>query len=112
MIIKGLSFRQNNRYAHCDLKLVNILIFSSDQYDFQLKIGNFSLAKEPDEDYSRKFFYRYTFHETLLYMSPESVKLAEISPTLDIWSLSCIVIEIITGKPPWQKLDAEDILVR
>ncbi|KAF2309397.1 hypothetical protein GH714_001924 [Hevea brasiliensis] len=84
----------------------------SHENDFQLKIADFGLAKEPDEGNSRKFFYQYTFRGTPLYMSPESVKLVEISPALDIWSLGCIVIEIITGKPPWHELDVEDILVR
>ncbi|KAF2309368.1 hypothetical protein GH714_001770 [Hevea brasiliensis] len=85
MILKGLSSIHNNRYVHCDLKPANILVFPSDQQDFQLKIADFGLAKEPDEDNSRKFFYQYTFRGTPLYMSPESVKLVEISPALDIW---------------------------
>ncbi|KAF2309416.1 hypothetical protein GH714_002132 [Hevea brasiliensis] len=112
MILKGLSSIHDNGYVHCDLKPANILVFPSDQQDFQLKIADFGLAKEPDEGNSRKFLYQYTFHGTPLYMSPESVKLAEISPALDIWSLGCIVIEMITGKPPWHELDVEDILVR
>ncbi|KAF2309342.1 hypothetical protein GH714_001677 [Hevea brasiliensis] len=112
MILKGLSSIHNNGYVHCDLKPANILVFPSDQQDFQLKIADFGLAKEPDEDNSRKFFYQYTFRGTPLYMSPESVKLAEISPALDIWSLGCIVIEMITGKPPWHELDVEDFFVR
>ncbi|KAF2309389.1 hypothetical protein GH714_001874 [Hevea brasiliensis] len=85
MILKGLSSIHNNGYVHCDLKPANILVFPSDQQDFQLKIADFGLAKEPDEDNSRKFFYQYTFRGTPLYMSPESVKHAEISPALDIW---------------------------
>ncbi|KAF2309352.1 hypothetical protein GH714_001699 [Hevea brasiliensis] len=112
MILKGLSSIHNNGYVHCDLKPANILVFPSDQQDFQLKIADFGLAKEPDEDNSRKFFYQYTFRGTPLYMSPESVKHAEISPALDIWSLGCIVIEMITGKPPWHELDVEDFFVR
>ncbi|KAF2309370.1 hypothetical protein GH714_001785 [Hevea brasiliensis] len=85
MILKGLSSIHNNGYVHCDLKPANILVFPSDQQDFQLKIADFGLAKEPDEGNSRKFFYQYTFRGTPLYMSPESIKLAEISPALNIW---------------------------
>ncbi|XP_057995016.1 mitogen-activated protein kinase kinase kinase 20-like [Hevea brasiliensis] len=112
MILKGLSSIHNNGYVHCGLKPAKIIVFPSDQQDFQLKVADFGLAKEPDEDNLRKFFYQYTFRGTPLYMSSESVKLAEISPALDFWSLGCIVIEMITGKSPWHELVVEDILVR
>ncbi|KAF2309336.1 hypothetical protein GH714_001665 [Hevea brasiliensis] len=45
MILKGLSSIHNNGYVHCDLKPANILVFPSDQQDFQLKIADFGLAK-------------------------------------------------------------------
>ncbi|XP_057995017.1 mitogen-activated protein kinase kinase kinase 17-like [Hevea brasiliensis] len=84
-ILKELSSIHNNRYVHCDLKPTNILVFLFDQQELsQLKITDFGLAKEPDEDDSRKFFYQYTFRGTPLYMSLEFVKLIEISPALNI----------------------------
>ncbi|KAJ9190019.1 hypothetical protein P3X46_001256 [Hevea brasiliensis] len=89
MILKGLSCIHKNGYVHCDL--------------------NLGLAKELGEYDSRKF---YTFRGTALYTSPESVGLAKISSALDIWSLGCVVIEMITREPPCKELGIQYLIIR
>ena len=39
-----------------------------------------------------------SFSGTAVYMPPESVTDGKISAALDIWSLGCIVVEMMTGK--------------
>lgn len=36
-------------------------------------------------------------------MAPESVKKLEYTRFSDIWSLGCLVIEMVTGEPPWSQ---------
>lgn len=101
MILKGLCFMHAKGYVHCDLKPENILVFRSQDHGYQLKIADFGLAKEPRDTLSKRLL-KYRFRGTPLYMSPESVALGEIKPALDIWSLGCVVLQMITGKPAWQ----------
>jgi serine/threonine protein kinase len=42
-------------------------------------------------------------------MAPEVVKNIEINEHSDIWSLGCIVIEMITGKIPWSNLGSNQL---
>ncbi|XP_021834545.1 serine/threonine-protein kinase ppk21-like [Prunus avium] len=75
-------------YDHCDLKPDNILLVrttttSSGGTSFVAKIADFGLAKKPKENYSR-------WRNTPRYLSPQAF----------IWSLSCIVFEMLTGKSP------------
>lgn len=109
MILKGLSSIHKNGYVHCDLKPANILVFPSEQGLSQLKIADFGLAKELGE---RDLGKPCSFRGTPLYMSPESVGISVIRPALDIWSLGCVVIEMITGNPPCKGLGMQGLLNR
>ncbi|KAG6761646.1 hypothetical protein POTOM_034874 [Populus tomentosa] len=73
-------------------------------------IADFGLAKEPGEDDSDMLFHLYQHRGTPCYMSPESVQFAEITVSaLDIWSLGCIVVEMITGRVAWGNLDSKEL---
>ena len=37
------------------------------------------------------------------WMAPESVKRLEYTRYSDIWSIGCLVIEMLTGEPPWSE---------
>ncbi|KAL5564022.1 hypothetical protein UlMin_033769 [Ulmus minor] len=113
MILKGLCSIHARGFVHCDLKPDNILVFPSNKIGIlpKLKIADFGLAQyyEVDPNQSPKITYPRSFPGTPLYMPPESV-FSEIKPPLDIWSLGCVVIEMITGKQAWQPSPNMDTL--
>jgi len=44
-----------------------------------------------------------------MYMSPEAITGADRgrSPAVDVWSLGCVILEMVTGRAPWANLDNE-----
>lgn len=108
MILRGLCSVHGKGIVHCDLKPSNILVFPGVNDD-RLKIADFGLAKE-GRDYKEEIgFWRFNFRGTPFYMSPESVALGEIGAPLDIWSLGCILVEMVTGKPAlWKYRNLND----
>ncbi|XVE85498.1 hypothetical protein DITRI_Ditri17bG0095600 [Diplodiscus trichospermus] len=109
IILQGLCDVHGRGYVHCDIKPANILVYPSCQPGFlcSLKIADFGTAKEPGErDVPPARRFRGTAH----YMSPESVEHGEISAALDIWSLGCVVAEMMSGVIPWESAeDPEDL---
>ncbi|KAK7307349.1 hypothetical protein VNO77_40323 [Canavalia gladiata] len=111
MLLKGLSCIHEIGVVHCDLKPVNILLFPSPKKGagYQLKIADFGLAKTREELINADSW-KIKFRGTPFYMSPESV-MGHIETSLDIWSLGCIVIEMITGLRAWRNLyTKEDVM--
>ncbi|CAJ1947754.1 unnamed protein product [Sphenostylis stenocarpa] len=110
MLLKGLSCIHGKGIVHCDLKPDNILLFpsSEDPTKFQLKISDFGLSKIRGE--RNADFGQIKFRGTPFYMSPESL-VGLLEASLDIWSLGCIVIEMITGFPAWRDLETRDDLM-
>lgn len=100
MIVKGLHCIHEKGYVHCDLKLENILVFSFPDDGSSRKITDFGLSKIP-RDLDELMTKCFGFRGTPDYMSPESLLLGEIQGCLDIWSLGCTVVEMISGKWAW-----------
>ncbi|KAJ8766637.1 hypothetical protein K2173_001157 [Erythroxylum novogranatense] len=106
MLLRGLSAIHRKGIVHCDLKPANILVFPNEDGPCQLKIADFGNARMVEYRNSGKL----KIVGTPLYMSPESVAVGEITPALDIWSLGCIIIEMVTGKRALQSRDLKDIV--
>ncbi|KAL2554862.1 mitogen-activated protein kinase kinase kinase 21 [Forsythia ovata] len=114
-ILLGLNHIHGIGYVHCDLKPDNILLVRSSRRtgvsEFRAKIGDFGLAKRAQGNKKRKL--EPYWRGTPRYLAPEAVVDNVQEFPSDIWAFGCIVLEMLTGKPPWdgkQELNAEDIL--
>ncbi|KAL2479012.1 mitogen-activated protein kinase kinase kinase 21 [Forsythia ovata] len=115
-ILRGLNHIHGIGYVHCDLKPDNILLVSNARsgriIEFRAKIGDFGLAKRRTKQSKKRKLESY-WRGTPMYLSPEAVVDHVQEAPCDIWALGCIVLEMLTGKPPWEeeeKLNADDIL--
>ncbi|CAA2935189.1 mitogen-activated kinase kinase kinase YODA-like [Olea europaea subsp. europaea] len=114
-ILQGLNHIHGIGYVHCDLKPDNILLVRSGRRtrvpEFRAKIGDFGLAKRAQGNKKRKL--EPYWRGTPRYLAPEAVVDNVQEFPSDIWAFGCIVLEMLTGKPPWdgeKESNAEDIL--
>lgn len=97
MICDGVGHAHEKGIVHRDIKPHNILITNSGM----VKVADFGIAQA----ISKKTI---TFGGNIIgsvhYISPEQAKGEPISPATDIYSLGCVLYEMLTGKIPF---DAE-----
>lgn len=100
MLLRGIAAMHDCHIVHCDLKPGNILVFPAPDGMNELKIADFGIARrvwdwiESPPKYGGSIFCR----GTPIYASPESLNHGLHDKASDIWSLGCIVWEMITGK--------------
>lgn len=93
MLLKGLCHVHRKGYVHCDLKASNILVFMSKQngeLEYSLKIADFGLAKIAKYD-----------NADGVHKLEGLLSVARHDAAIDIWSLGCIVGEMLVGKSLW-----------
>uniref|UniRef100_A0A1J3FH57 Mitogen-activated protein kinase kinase kinase NPK1 n=2 Tax=Noccaea caerulescens TaxID=107243 RepID=A0A1J3FH57_NOCCA len=95
-VLRGLRHIHSNGFAHCDIKLGNILLFG----DGAVKIADFGLARKVDEELTASNE-GVKIRGTPLYMAPESVNENEYGSAADVWALGCAVVEMFSGKTAW-----------
>nr|XP_043617810.1 mitogen-activated protein kinase kinase kinase 20-like [Erigeron canadensis] len=106
-ILCGLRHIHNCGYVHCDLKPENILLVGNNSVDNKLfaKICDLGLAKRAEQIKKSNKMVQF-WRGTPMYFSPEVVMDGVQEAPSDIWAFGCIVLEMLTGKPPWDsKLD-------
>lgn len=96
--MKGIDFCHSKQIIHRDLKPQNILL-SIKENGFDVKVSDFGLARTfmtPMDKYTKEI-------ATLWYRAPE-IMLGEdnYSITIDIWSIGCIFLELMTKKPAFR----------
>ncbi|GAM29028.1 hypothetical protein SAMD00019534_122040 [Acytostelium subglobosum LB1] len=100
-IAKGMCFLHQNEILHLDLKPQNFLVVSlSLQAPVNIKLADFGLATS-----STRSFYGATVEGSFLYMSPEVFTQKKFSRAADVWSYGACLIEILSGKRPYQEYD-------
>jgi serine/threonine protein kinase len=91
-IINALIYLHNKGIVHRDLKCANILLTESST----VKLSDFGLSKCIDRHYKGT-----EIAGSPYWMAPEILLQSGYSFSADIWSLGCVVIEMLTGQPPW-----------
>ncbi|KAL8123116.1 mitogen-activated protein kinase kinase kinase 20-like [Apium graveolens] len=128
-LVRGIYWIHSKGYVHCDLKPDNVMMVGNcgSRGKFRAKIGDLGLAKRGMRSNKKRKLDPY-FRGTAMYLSPEAAAegMQECPCDIwaaegmqecpcDIWALGCIVIEMFTGRPPWdctQDLDADELLER
>lgn len=96
-LLEGLKYCHNKNFLHRDIKCSNILLNNKGQ----IKLGDLGLARyyhadDKDRLYTNKVI-------TLWYRPPELLLGEErYGPSIDMWSLGCILGELFTKKPIFQ----------
>ncbi|KIJ19096.1 hypothetical protein PAXINDRAFT_70522 [Paxillus involutus ATCC 200175] len=95
-IIDALEYMHDKDVIHRDLKPENLLLDSN----FRIKITDFGTGKILESPQERA----HSFVGTAQYVSPELLERNETSKSSDLWSLGCIVFQMIAGKFAFQGL--------
>ncbi|XP_022134272.1 protein LYK2 [Momordica charantia] len=90
-------------YVHRNIKSRNIFL----DEDFNAKIGNFGMARCVQNDIEDpKFCSSNPASWSLGYLAPECIHQGIISPTIDIFAYGVVLLEVLSGKTPITKPNA------
>lgn len=104
---EGLYAMHSQGYIHCDIKPENFLV----NRDGDVKLIDLSLAQKVKTGLAKLFGGKpKAVAGTLSYMSPEQIKAAALDPRADIYSLGCVLFELVSGKPPYTGDSPNDLL--
>ncbi len=116
-VCKGLSHAHGHGLVHRDIKPSNIMLVPGDDGEQVVKIVDFGIAKVylpglESTDQPRKFTKSGSVCGSPLYMSPENCREKPLDQRSDIYSLGCVMYEVLTRTPPLQADTAMDTMVK
>ncbi|KAF7304908.1 STE11-like protein [Mycena kentingensis (nom. inval.)] len=100
-ILEGLNYLHERDIIHRDIKGANILVDNKGG----VKISDFGISKKVDDNLlTGNRMHRPSLQGSVFWMAPEVVKQTAHTPKADIWSVGCLVVEMLTGEHPWATL--------
>ena len=105
---EGIAHLHQQGWIHRDLKPDNLLVNS----EAQVKLIDFAIAQRPRRGLGRLWGGRGRVQGTRSYMSPEQIRNETLDARSDLYSLGCVVYELVGGKPPFTGANADELLQR
>lgn len=117
-ILLGLNYLHERDIIHRDIKGANILVDNKGG----IKISDFGISKKVDDSecsvpyvtplliidlpdlLTGNRLHRPSLQGSVFWMAPEVVKQTGHTRKADIWSVGCLVVEMLTGEHPWAQL--------
>ncbi|EJU05612.1 Pkinase-domain-containing protein [Dacryopinax primogenitus] len=103
-ILTGLNYLHERDIIHRDIKGANILVDNKGG----VKISDFGISKKVQGDFGGgRAAHRPSLQGSVFWMAPEVAmqKAGAYTRKADIWSIGCLVLEMLTGQRPWAELD-------
>ncbi|KAI1795796.1 Pkinase-domain-containing protein [Ganoderma leucocontextum] len=100
-ILLGLNYLHERDIIHRDIKGANILVDNKGG----IKITDFGISKKVEDNLMPgNRAHRPSLQGSVFWMAPEVVQQKAYTFKADIWSVGCLVVEMLTGEHPWPHL--------
>ena len=98
-IAAALGFaHRNGGVIHRDVKPGNVLITG----EGAVKVADFGIARAMTDSSDQNLTKTGSVMGTATYFSPEQARGQGVDPRSDVYSLGCVIYEMVTGRPPFQ----------
>lgn len=113
-ICSGIGHAHGKGVVHRDLKPSNVMLSDPDKWNPHVHIVDFGIAKVlgPEETEAGKLTQTGDVFGSPLYMSPEQCFGKKVDFRSDIYSIGCIMFEVLTGKPPFMGETIMDTMLK
>ncbi|KAH9180679.1 Pkinase-domain-containing protein [Lactarius sanguifluus] len=101
-ILEGLHYVHERGIVHRDIKGANVLVDNKGG----IKISDFGISKKLEDNLlPGNRLHRPSLQGSVYWMAPEVVKQVAYTKKADIWSVGCLIVEMLTGEHPWAQLN-------
>ncbi len=107
-VCKALAYTHSKDVFHRDLKPSNILV--TDEHGFSAKLVDFGVARTKYETEPTTIFEGTAIVGTPAYMSPDQMRGATFDQRSEIYSVGCILFELLTGRQVYESDTVMEVL--